>query len=195
MTAHDYEAADRAALQAWRADQARERLARLYEQRPPAFDQPGQLHPDIASWCDRYAAGERGPLVLIGGIGVGKSWSTWAAAEYLITRHHWKGGFAFARAYDFQRAAAPPVDDALLHTWKRVDLLALDDLGAQRVTDWDAGHLAGIINDRTEYRRPFIITSNDGDLKTILGPRSASRSRDNATVVHMSGTDLRKARQ
>lgn len=191
---HDYAADDRAAAHAWRAEQSAARLARFEAKQPRAFAKPGNLHPDIAAWCDRYAAGEPGNLVLIGGIGVGKTWSLWAAARHLITNHHWRGRFESATAYAFQRAVAPPLDDDQVHRWLGADLLALDDLGAQRVSEWDAGHLAGIINDRSERERPFIVTSNDGDLATILGPRSASRTRENTTVIVMTGDDLRKAR-
>ncbi|TMZ66965.1 hypothetical protein EMG21_28780 [Klebsiella pneumoniae] len=86
------------------------------------------------------------------------------------------------------------MDEQQIRRWATADLLALDDLGAQRVSEWDAGHLAGIINERSEHETPFIVTSNDGDLAPILGERSASRTRENTTVVVMTGTDRRELR-
>lgn len=192
---HDYDAAARATLNDWRRVQSEDRLARFVAKQPRAFNKPGPFDPRVQEWADRYAAGEPGNLILIGPVGVGKTWHLWAIARYLITAHHWRGSFEVATAYTVQRAIAPPLDEGLVSTWIRADLLALDDLGAQRISEWDAGHLAGVVNDRSEDEKPILLTSNEMDLTKLLDERTASRIRENATIVQMDGEDRRKARQ
>lgn len=190
-TPRDYAAEDAAALNEWQQERIRHRLALLHKQRPPVFAAPGELHPDIAAWCDRFAAGKRGSLVLVGPVGTGKTWSIWRAVEYLITAHQWRGRFEMCTAYQFRRTIAPPLDESQLDVWARADLLALDDLGSQRISEWDSGFLSGLIDERWSQGRPFIVTSNDGQLAPLLGERAASRTRDLVTIVHLTGADRR----
>jgi DNA replication protein DnaC len=192
---HDYDAAHRATLDDWRRTQSEARLTRFVARQPRVFNKPGPLHPQVQAWADRYAAGEPGNLILVGNIGVGKSWHLWAIGRYLITRHHWRGSFEVATAYAMQRAIALPLDEDRMRTWLKASLLGLDDLGAQRISDWDQGHLAGLANDRSEDERPIMLTSNELDLTKLLDDRTASRLRENATIVKMAGQDRRKARQ
>lgn len=194
MTPHDHDANDQAARDHWARTQADARLARFVAKQPRVFNQPGPLHSHVQAWADRYAAGEPGNLILVGPVGVGKSWHLWALARHLITAHHWRGRFEVATAYTVQRAIAPPLDEDLAGRWISADLLALDDLGAQRISEWDEGHLAGIVNDRSEDQKPTLLTSNELDLAALLDERTASRIRENATVVLLDGDDRRKLR-
>lgn len=192
---HDHDANDRAALDDWRRAQSEARLARFVAKQPRAFGKPGRLHPQVQAWADRYAAGEPGNLILVGPVGVGKSWHLWAVARYLVTAHHWRGSFEVATAYSMQRAIAPPLDEDRIDGWITADLLGWDDLGAQRISEWDQGHLAGLANDRSEDQRPILLTSNELDLAALLDERTASRVRDNATIVLLDGDDRRKLRR
>ncbi|WP_238538480.1 ATP-binding protein [Nitrolancea hollandica] len=65
-------------------------------------------------------------------------------------------------------------DDARLVRYQRVRYLAIDDLGAERLTAWGADRLFEIVNERHNELRPLLITSN-------LSP-SALASRWNAQV-------------
>jgi len=51
-------------------------------------------------------------------------------------------------------------EDAILQKYSSVDLLVLDDLGAQNTTDWSYQILYLIINRRYESMRTTIVTSN-----------------------------------
>ncbi|WP_435109773.1 ATP-binding protein [Nocardiopsis synnemataformans] len=191
--AFDERAADRAAARGTVDFYARMRLERLHAKRPAVYAKPGDIHPEVRAWCERLLAGDAGTLLLVGSIGVGKTWNIWAAAEYLILRG-WTGRFERAGARELKRACTLPVDRDRLDAWAAANLFALDDLGAQSITDWDSDHIAAIIDERWEEGRPMMITSNDGDFVTLLGDRSSSRSRDNATVVMMAGADRRELR-
>lgn len=48
----------------------------------------------------------------------------------------------------------------LIESFKKADLLILDDLGVEKATEWSEEILTQILDDRMNYRRPTIITSN-----------------------------------
>lgn len=173
------------------ADLIKANLQRVLRNRPPVFDRPGELHPDIAAWCDRIRQRTAGPLVIVGGTGAGKTWSLWKAAVTLA-ESGWRKRFTIIDAYELREAIAPPVDDAQLDTWKRADVLAIDDLGAQRVTDWVLDKLHPIIDYRWKHGLPTAVTTNITDIRAALDERIASRLSQNATVVQFTDTDHRR---
>ena len=175
----------------WWQEQVRDRLQRLHAKRPPVFAADGTLHPDIATWADKHAAGNPGGLILVGNIGVGKTWSLWKIAETLISRGY-RGGIEIVTAHELKRIIAPPTDQATLDRLAAASILALDDIGAIRVSDWDADNLAALVDDRWRYQRPTILTSNNPALRDLLGERVASRLADNAAIVRMTGPDRRR---
>jgi DNA replication protein DnaC len=67
-----------------------------------------------------------------------------------------------------------------------VDLLHLDDLGAQTQTEWVLEQLYSIINTRYEDQRSLVVTSNQGpdELAKLVGERTVSR------ITEMCGGDL-----
>lgn len=172
-------------------ERAAARLARLHHLRPPAFNQPGTLHPDITAWTDRILAGQYGNLVLVSGTGVGKSWSLWAAAERL-TASGWPGHIEILPARKLRAITTPPVDQAALARLAAADLLAIDDIGSMRVSDWDSDNVGALVDDRWENRRWTALASNKLDLRAILGDRAASRLADHAAIVQMTGPDRRR---
>lgn len=180
-----------AASDLWAREQAAARLARLRTLRPPAFNQPGTLHPDIADWADRVAAGQYGNLVLVSGTGVGKSWSLWAAAERLITGG-WTGHIEIVPARTLKSLITPPADEAALARLAAADLLAIDDIGSMRISDWDSDHVGALLDTHWEQQKPTALTSNQLDLRAILGDRAASRLADHAAIVQMTGPDRRR---
>jgi DNA replication protein DnaC len=58
-----------------------------------------------------------------------------------------------------------------------VDLLHLDDLGAEKQTEWVLEQLYALVNERYERQRSLIVTSNfeDDELEKQLGTRIVSR--------------------
>jgi DNA replication protein DnaC len=167
------------------------RLQLLADRRPPVFDRPGALDPAVADWITRYQHGHRGALVLVGEVGTGKTWTLWKIADTLV-RGGWAGRFEIAAAYEVKAATDRPGNPALVDLWKRADLFAIDDLGVQRVNDWDVEHLHALIDIRWQHRRPTILASNVADLRTVVGPRAASRLADGATLVRFTGHDRRR---
>lgn len=173
-------------------ERAAHRLQLLLDRRPPVFAAPGELRTEIQDWTRRYLDGARNPLILIGEVGTGKSWSLWKTAETLV-RAGWPGRFELAAAYEVKAATDWPVDTAAVRTWRQADLFAIDDLGAQRVNDWDADALGALIDARWQHQRPTLIASNETALGDIVGARAASRLAGGATIVRFAGHDRRRA--
>jgi len=76
----------------------------------------------------------------------------------------------------------------------KVDLLALDDIGAERPTDWALDRLARLIDDRSRNDLPVVAASNIPVVEWAdhLGERTASRLLGMLTPVTVAGDDRRQ---
>lgn len=171
-------------------DQTEMRLELFRSRRPAAFAPRGWLNHDVHSWLEGMVRGENRTLLVGGTTGTGKSWSLWKAVETLLV-NGWRGRWEIITATDFAAVIAPPVDESRLQRITRCELLALDDLGAWRISDWAADQLYGVVDYRWAHRLPTIITSNVTDLDDLLGVRIASRLSDGMTAVVLDGPDRR----
>ena len=88
-------------------------------------------------------------------------------------------------------------DRDALRRAETVPLLALDDLGAERPTDWAIETLTGLIDARTAEGLPTIVTSNYsiGELRELWGgmpgARIASRLGGACERIEVTGPDRR----
>ncbi len=75
-----------------------------------------------------------------------------------------------------------------------VDLLHIDDLGAEKRSDWVLEQLYALVNERYEDKRSIMITSNfDGvALEEQIGPRIVSRLTEMTEPLPLYGEDNRK---
>jgi DNA replication protein DnaC len=79
------------------------------------------------------------------------------------------------RTYD-----AEPGQDSYLALFERltsVDLLHIDDLGAEKRSDWVLEQLYALVNERYEAQRSILVTTNmqEEALEEQIGPRTVSR--------------------
>jgi DNA replication protein DnaC len=76
---------------------------------------------------------------------------------------------------------------------KGCKLLIIDDIGAERVTEWVRERMVSIINTRSSNGLCTIYTSNlsPKELTEELGDRIASRVLGSSQVVEISGGDWR----
>jgi len=79
-----------------------------------------------------------------------------------------------------------------------VDLLHLDDLGAERRTEWVLEQLYSIVNERWQDERSVLVTTNLTDLDQLreqVGARTVSRLTEICgPAIPIMGADLRMAR-
>jgi DNA replication protein DnaC len=77
-----------------------------------------------------------------------------------------------------------------------VDLLVLDDLGREKVTDWATERLYVLVNERYNRRRPTIVTTNysPDELAARGYDALVSRLVEGASVVVLTAADYRSRR-
>jgi DNA replication protein DnaC len=89
--------------------------------------------------------------------------------------------------------------DSCMQLFRRlcaVDLLHLDDLGAERPTEWVLEQLYSIVNERWQNQRSIMVTTNLGldELRQQLGVRTVSRlTETSGEAIPLMGHDMRPA--
>jgi DNA replication protein DnaC len=143
-------------------------------------------------------------LLLIGPPGVGKTHIAVAVLMDVIRRTGARGLYYDTRtlltlirsSYD-PIIKTTPID--YLRPCMDAELLVLDDLGSERLTDWVEETMSLIVNTRYNDRKLTIFTSNyedipGDDLNTLLarvGFRLHSRLREMCTFLEYEGPDFR----
>jgi DNA replication protein DnaC len=93
---------------------------------------------------------------------------------------------------DTHRAERSHVE--LLDRLTAVDLLHIDDVGAERTTDWVLEELYSIVNGRYEDERSIVITTNIKDRDELCGQiseRTVSRLTEMCEELPLDGHDRR----
>jgi DNA replication protein DnaC len=156
---------------------------------------------DAAMWTERLRAGERANLYMHGPVGTGKTGVAWCIGRALIERDGMTVRFVNFREL-LQDLVRNDFDRGLVDRAARAQLLILDDLGAERPSEWPRLELASLVEHRCGSRLPTIVTSNfePAELARRLGrddanagKRIVSRLVEGATQVRFRGCDLRVA--
>ena len=139
--------------------------------RPPVSDMARDLsdrrRSEVRSYIDELDArlGEGRGLWLFGDTGTGKTTLAMLVSRTAIERGHTVAIYSLPkllarirRTYDSE-----PGGDSYLSFFERltsVDLLHIDDLGAEKRTDWVMEQLYALINERYESQRSMMVTTN-----------------------------------
>jgi DNA replication protein DnaC len=137
-------------------------------------------------------------LVLWGPVGRGKTGLAAGLTRELVGRGQ---GVLFRTVPDLLDRLRATYDGAgheheLMAALFAVDLLVLDDVGAERPTDWAAERLFRLLNHRYDERRQTVVTTNldPSNLAKHLGNRTFDRLREMARpsgFVRVGGPNLR----
>ena len=151
------------------------------------------------SYVQRWTANPGGWISLHGPYGVGKTHLAIAAAAQ---REELGDDVFFATVadlLDYLRSSFSPYSpltyDDLLDRIRNVGLLVLDDMGAERSTEFAEDKLFQIVGYRYEERLPTIITtSQQAEAIASARPRIASRLQDPLVVTElpMEAPDYRR---
>lgn len=133
------------------------------------------------NYATTFNAEENEGLLLRGIPGSGKTHIAVAILKEIIRRGH-TGYYAnfndlLSRLRESYNQAGGETEAGLLAVVDSVELLVLDDVGAESTSDWVRDRLYLIINRRYENAKPTIITTNcdEAELEARIGPRTASR--------------------
>lgn len=85
-------------------------------------------------------------------------------------------------------------EDEILRAVNSVDLLVLDDLGAEQWTQWTEGKMTSIIEHRYRFRKPILVTTNCQvqELKKVISFRAYDRLLEMCLMVENSGSSYRR---
>jgi DNA replication protein DnaC len=173
-----------------------------------SFDRPPvtEIAPAVTTAVRRYVrnidenlAAGRG-LWFFGSVGTGKT-----TLAMLVSRHALEAGRSVA-IYSLPRLLAQirtTFDDDggdsyvdLLDRLTEVDLLHIDDVGAEKTSPWVLEQLYAIVNARYEDERAVMITTNleRDDLAEQITERTVSRLEEMCDVLPLWGADARRYR-
>lgn len=165
---------------------------------------PKELAQSVLNGCIRYCANftlQAANLLLMGGTGLGKTHLSLAMANSIIDKGYGvvygtAGGILgdleatrFNRNVGYTRYEEQELLDC--------DLLIIDDLGTEFVTQFTVSCLYNIINARLLSGHPTIINTNlcTADLARTYDQRITSRLTSDYTVLRFIGSDIRRLKK
>jgi DNA replication protein DnaC len=137
-------------------------------------------------------------LWLFGDVGTGKT-----SLAMLVSKAALEGGKSVAiysmprLLSDIKETYEDRSETSYMQLFERlvsVDLLHIDDLGAEKRTEWVLEQLYSIINERWQEQRSVVVTTNliDVDeLRDQIGPRTVSRLHEMCDLIPIMGRDRR----
>lgn len=148
---------------------------------------------DIKSYIERFDGTKN--LLLHGSYGTGKSHLSVAVTKELMQRGKQCLFLSLPKLLtkikDTYKGKGIS-EDELLEVIQDVDLLVLDDLGAEHNTDWSVSKVFEILDDRAGKSTIYTTNLSSKELKQRFGERNFSRLLDNTEIIVMNGQDYRR---
>jgi DNA replication protein DnaC len=121
-------------------------------------------------------------LWLMGDTGTGKTTLAMLVSKTALAAGHSVAIYSLPKLLSRIRRTydAEPGQDSYLALFEQltsVDLLHIDDLGAEKRSDWVLEQLYALVNERYETQRSILVTTNldEAALEEQIGPRTVSR--------------------
>lgn len=154
-----------------------------------------QVLAECRDFARRVARGEPVEnLVFRGGVGLGKTFLSSAIANTVLQAGRTVIYVTLSDLLDLIRRYKFETDDAeALALLRAADLLILDDLGGEKVSEFSLQELFALINHRLNHRLPLIVSTNLSlsALEEVYTARIASRLIGSARLRKLEGDDIR----
>ncbi len=153
---------------------------------------------DCRRFAEEVADGRcRRSLLLQGGVGLGKTFLASAIGNHAIAARKTVLYFTLAEFIDLIRAEKFDDEADFREAAQRlleVDLIILDDLGAEKATEFVAQELFNLINVRLNRQMPMVVSTNlrAAELQDTYGERIASRLLFGFEALTLEGEDVRR---
>ncbi len=134
-------------------------------------------------------------IYLWGPVGTGKTYAVWAIKKHVEENMRVK--VKIFSAPDMLDQIRDDFDHKDTYNLDRIlanrGLLIIDDLGAEKTSEWVTETLFKIVNKRYEEMLPTIVTSNLdlGELADRVGDRIPSRLAEMCEIIKLEGEDRR----
>lgn len=179
-TDEQMQAADERAQREWFEAKAQVLISRL----PEVYRSAEPHHSMTEAWIRDYRNGARRNLVIVGANRVGKTWEANAVARILLTEDRLP--VTVVEAPTMIEALRPNRDGASdMGQFQLAPVLVVDDLGAEKITQWSGEQVYQLVNYRSVHRLPTIYTTNLSSAEITLryGDRISWRIAEDADVL------------
>ena len=165
----------------------------------------GKAHEIAKEYAENFGRETTNGLMLYGKAGSGKTHLAVSIARHIIEKKQIQ--VRFARIVDLLSEIRKTFDDneqyrtenesELIQRYTSTPLLIIDDLGAEKTTDWVRQILYQIIDERWIEQKPIIVTSNLNleELEARFEERIASRVAGMCRLVEFRDYDYRIKKQ
>lgn len=178
-------------LSKWRTWDANQIPTRFLDSSLSDFD-PAVIDivgPWIEAVCEDH---KHNGLLIAGPTGVGKTRLMWAIYDELASRSGPRMEVVkLVRLLSSLRPGGDSSDDAVTKLCQ-VPILAIDDIGAHKPSEWVNERLYEIVDTRYDNTKPIIATTNRKNLDAVLDDRLTSRLNECCELVVLTGSDRRR---
>jgi len=167
---------------------------------PPRFAAEINVPEAAMAWAQQGHAAQG--LYLAGPVGTGKTHAAWMTVRLwcehtgtLPGTRDWASAVIFTRMTDLLDDLRPGDDSRQrIRDCQNAKLLVIDDLGAEKASEWTQERFYSVIDHRYANCLPLIVTGNlpPSKLADQTGERAASRLAEMCEVVPMTGADRRR---
>ncbi len=156
------------------------------------FEHMSSLYMKAKSYAENFNRNDN--LLMIGGTGLGKTHLSTAIAKTIIEKGYTVVYESAQKIFDiFEDKKFGRTPDADTEKFSNADLLIIDDLGTEHITQFTVSVLYNLINERCNNSKAMIISTNltPDELKNTYKPRIFSRLLGEFKFMPFRGRDVR----